>query len=78
MNPRISISPEICHGQPVITGTRVLVRNILGALAGGDSIGQILEDYHISREDVLAAIEFGNLPINSPCNQRANPEQQND
>lgn len=61
MNKRISISPKICHGQPVITGTRVLVRNILAALAAGDRIGQILEDYHISQEDVFAAIEFGKL-----------------
>jgi len=61
MNPRISVSTQICHGQPVIAGTRVLVSTILGALAAGDRIGQILEDYHISQEDVLAAIEFGSL-----------------
>ncbi|MBP5787774.1 MAG: DUF433 domain-containing protein, partial [Kiritimatiellae bacterium] len=25
MNPRIEINPAICHGQPVIRGTRVTV-----------------------------------------------------
>ncbi len=56
---RIQIDPKICHGKPVITGTRVLVSNILGALAGGDTIEMILEDYpNITKEDVLAAISF--------------------
>ncbi|MBN2011266.1 DUF433 domain-containing protein [candidate division KSB1 bacterium] len=57
---RISISPNICHGKPVIAGTRVLVSNILGALAAGETIEEILEDYpNITREDVSAALQFG-------------------
>jgi uncharacterized protein (DUF433 family) len=60
MNNRISINPTVCHGKPVIKGTRVLVGNILGALGSGDSIEEVLEDYpNISREDVLAAMDFG-------------------
>ncbi|MBK1827929.1 DUF433 domain-containing protein [Haloferula rosea] len=59
MNPRISIVPAVCHGKPVIAGTRVLVSTILGALAGGDSVEMILEDYpNIAREDIGAALEF--------------------
>lgn len=59
MNNRIHISPNSCHGKPIIKGTRVLVNNILGALSAGDTIEQILEDYpNISREDVYAAIEL--------------------
>ena len=60
MNDRISINPNVCHGKPVIKGTRVLVSIILGALAGGDTIDQILEDYpNITREDIFAALQFG-------------------
>ncbi|MCF8106815.1 MAG: DUF433 domain-containing protein [Desulfohalobiaceae bacterium] len=60
MNNRISINSNICHGKPVIKGTRVLVANILSALGSGDSIEDILTDYpNISYEDVLAAISFG-------------------
>ncbi len=60
MNERISIDPNICHGRPVIKGTRVLVANLLGALGSGDSMEQVLADYpNISRQDVLAAIDFG-------------------
>ncbi len=60
MDEKIAIDPTICHGKPVIRGTRVLVANILGALSGGDSIEMVLEDYpSITRDDVLAALAFG-------------------
>jgi len=59
MNTRIQIDPYICHGKPVIRGTRVLVSTLLGALAAGDDIKTILEDYpNISNEDVLEALGF--------------------
>lgn len=59
MNTRISISPDVCHGKPVIRGTRVLVSTVLGALADGDSGETVLEDYpNIAREDIYAALAF--------------------
>jgi uncharacterized protein (DUF433 family) len=59
MNERICIDPGICHGKPVIRGTRVLVSTVLGALAGGDSFEDVLADYpNITREDVYAALAF--------------------
>lgn len=65
VNPRLQIDPAICHGKPVIRGTRVLVSTILGALGGGDSIEAVLEDYpNITRQDVEAAREFIVLDVN--------------
>jgi len=59
MNPRLQIDPSICHGKPVIRGTRVLVSTILGALGGGDTIATLLEDYpNSTRQDIEAALEF--------------------
>jgi len=59
MNSRIAIDPDVCHGQPVIRGTRVLVSAILGALGAGDSMEAVLEDYpNITREDLQAALAF--------------------
>lgn len=59
MLDRIQIDSRICHGKPVIKGTRVLVSTILGALAGGDDIQTVLEDYpNISAEDVFEALKF--------------------
>jgi uncharacterized protein (DUF433 family) len=59
MLERIEINPTVCHGKPVIRGTRVLVSTILGAMAGGDSVDTILVDYpNITEEDVRAALAF--------------------
>ena len=58
MTNRISINPEVCHGKPVIEGTRVLVSTLLGALAS-DSMEVVLEDYpNITRDDIAAALSF--------------------
>ncbi|MBP1588768.1 MAG: DUF433 domain-containing protein [Kiritimatiellae bacterium] len=51
MNPRIESNPGICHGQPVIRGTRVTVSQPLGSLAEGDSFQMVLEDYPGSTSD---------------------------
>ena len=60
MNQKISINPNICHGKPTITGTRVLVSNLLSSLAVGENFGDILLEYpNISSEDIVAALEFG-------------------
>jgi uncharacterized protein (DUF433 family) len=53
------MNPSVCHGRPVIRGTRVLVSTILGAMASGDSIEDILADYpNLRKEDIEAALEF--------------------
>ena len=38
-NDRIVIDPKICHGKPVIRGTRTPVAIVVGSLAGGMSFG---------------------------------------
>lgn len=59
MHERIELNPLVCHGKPVIKGTRVMVSTILGALAAGDTVEMILEDYpNIKREDIHAALAF--------------------
>lgn len=58
MDKRIVIESEICHGKPVIRGTRTPVTVILGALAGGDSYEGIQGDYDITAEDIRACIAF--------------------
>ncbi len=58
MNDRILIDPKVCHGKPVVRGTRTPVTVVLSALAGGDSFDTIKHDYEISDEDVRACIAF--------------------
>ena len=56
---RISIDPLIHHGDPCIKGTRVPVKTVLGSLAAGDSVEEILDDYpSISELDIQAAIRY--------------------
>lgn len=57
----ISIDPIVCHGKPVISGTRVLVSTILGALAGGSTYQMITEDYEISKEQISEALQFASI-----------------
>lgn len=65
MNTRIQIDPAVCHGKPVIRGTRVLISTILSALGAGDSVEAILQDYpNITRDDVDAALEFASCLSN--------------
>ena len=60
LNDRIEINPAICHGRPVVRGTRVMVSQILGALSGGDTIEDVLADYpSLSAEDLSAPLCFG-------------------
>jgi len=52
--------PGICGGQPVIRGTRVLVRTISGYLAKGEATETILAEFPtLTAEDVRAVIAFG-------------------
>jgi uncharacterized protein (DUF433 family) len=56
---RIEVNPTICNGKPVIRGTRIMVRNILGMVAGGYTVDRIFEAYpDLTREDVNAALEY--------------------
>ena len=55
MNSRITINPQVCHGQACIEGTRIPVYQVLRMLACGDSVEDILQEYpSITREDILS------------------------
>jgi uncharacterized protein (DUF433 family) len=59
MNERIVTDPAVCSGKPVIRGTRIMVKNILGLVAGGYSLERILLTYpELAKEDVSAALEY--------------------
>lgn len=56
---RITVDPARMQGLPCIRGTRITVSAILGQLAAGQTIDDILADYpQLAREDILAALEF--------------------
>jgi uncharacterized protein (DUF433 family) len=58
MNDRIVIDPKVCHGKPVIRGTRLPVSIVVGSLAGGMTFEEVQREYSISLDDVRAALRF--------------------
>ena len=58
MGDRIVIDSRICHGKPVIRGTRTPVALVVGGLAGGMSFEDVQREYDLTIEDVRAALRF--------------------
>jgi len=58
MEDRVVVDPRICHGKPVIRGTRTPVALIVGSLAGGMSFEDVQREYDLTIEDVQAALRF--------------------
>jgi uncharacterized protein (DUF433 family) len=64
MEDRISVDPRVCSGKPCIRGTRIMVKNILGMIAGGYTIENVLEAYpELAREDVVEALTYASQVI---------------
>ena len=64
MASRISVNPEICSGKPCIRGTRIMVTNILGMIAGGYSTEKVVEAYpELTPDDIRDALEYASQVI---------------
>jgi uncharacterized protein (DUF433 family) len=64
MQNDITVDPNICSGKPCIRGTRIMVKNILGMLAGGYTREQILNAYpELVTEDISAVLEYASIVI---------------
>jgi uncharacterized protein (DUF433 family) len=64
MESRISVDPQICSGKPCIRGTRIMVKNILGMIAGGYTVEKVLEAYpELTRDDVTEALDYASRVI---------------
>jgi uncharacterized protein (DUF433 family) len=72
---RISVDPAQMGGRPCIRGMRVTVAMVLGQLAAGQAIDEVLAYYpYLEREDVLAVLEYAaaivderELPVTRPA-----------
>ncbi len=59
MHDRISVDPNVCHGQACIKGTRIPVHQIVKMLANGDTFEGLLKDYpSLTRDDIFAALAY--------------------
>jgi uncharacterized protein (DUF433 family) len=56
---RITFDPQIMGGKPCIRGKRVTVGTIVGLIATGETIDDILAAYpYLEREDIMEALSY--------------------
>jgi len=57
---RISVDPHVCHGQPCIKGTRIMVYLVLELLEAGLGHDKILQEYYpqLEKEDIEACLHY--------------------
>jgi len=55
---RIVVNSAVMAGKPVIKGTRVPVSLVLGKLAGGMSIEEVMYEYYLNLEGIRAALGY--------------------
>ena len=59
MFDRITFDPQILGGRACIRGMRITVANIVGQIANGATIEEILGDFpYLEREDVQQALQY--------------------
>ncbi|MDZ4801312.1 MAG: DUF433 domain-containing protein [Bryobacteraceae bacterium] len=59
VSERITIEPGKRSGQPCIRGLRITVWDVLGWLAAGVSVEEILDDYpELEKDDFLAVYDY--------------------
>jgi uncharacterized protein (DUF433 family) len=56
---RITFNPQVMGGKPCIRGMRVTVGTIVGLVASGKTVDEVLADYpYLEREDILEALSY--------------------
>ena len=56
---RISVDPNVCHGQACVKGTRTMVWLVLQYLANGDRVEDVLAAYPgLTAENVQACLAY--------------------
>jgi uncharacterized protein (DUF433 family) len=54
----ISIDPDVRFGRPCLVGTRIDVSTIVGAVAVGDTVETVAEQYSLTVEQVRTALSY--------------------
>lgn len=56
---RITVNPEVFGGKPIVRGHRLAVEHVLGMLAAGDTIDDLVREYPwLERDDVQACLVY--------------------
>ena len=65
MDGKIETNPKVCHGQPCIKGTRIMVYTIIELLESGLTPDEIVVDYYpnLTRDDIRECLHYAALLI---------------
>ncbi|MEM6265090.1 MAG: DUF433 domain-containing protein [Bacteroidota bacterium] len=64
----ITVEPDKRNGRPCIRGMRIAVSDVLGWLAAGMTVEEILHDFpDLTEEDILAALAYAAQVLNRPA-----------
>ena len=59
LKARITVVPGVFGGKPIVRGRRLAVEHVLGMLAAGDSVDDLLREYPgLERDDVQACLVY--------------------
>jgi uncharacterized protein (DUF433 family) len=62
---RVTVDPQVCHGEPCIRGLRIMVRSIVNSLKGGMSYDDLMLRYpDLTRDDIDAAVTYSHANEN--------------
>lgn len=56
--PGVSMDPDIRFGKPCLTGTRIDVATIVGAIAAGETVETVSTEYALSVGQVRSALSY--------------------
>jgi len=61
---RITFNPEIFGGKPIIRGMRIAVEHILGMLASGSTVEELLSGYpFLEKDDIQACLVYAHRMV---------------
>ena len=69
----IVADPEICHGKPTFRGTRIMVWQVLGMLAKGQSWEAITKAWggRVPPEYIAEALQFASEALQKPSQEQS-------
>jgi uncharacterized protein (DUF433 family) len=56
--PGISMDPDVRFGKPCLSGTRIDVATVVGALAAGESTDTVASEYSLTPAQIRSALAY--------------------
>ena len=70
--PGITVDHDIQHGRPCFEGTRTPISSVLGTLAGGSSLEEVMRNYLVTEEQIRTALSYAATLLDRPHVYAAN------